>query len=106
MEARTTFSSEPEYASVEDFVDYLLDDERTVFTLSEVAKVASATGWTNRAVIDELKSYGLTYREPQFGRRVRGFQSCDNDRFFGPGAEKMHGGSGWEQVNGFAGQTG
>lgn len=106
MEARTTFSAEPEYASVEDFVDYLLDDERTVFTLSEVAKVASATGWTNKAVIVELKSYGLTYREPQFGRRIRGFTTNSNDRWYGPGSSPSHGGSGWEQIGGFAGQTG
>jgi len=37
---------------------------------------------------------------------VESFVEHLNDRWFGKGSSKSHGGSGWEQINGFAGQQG
>lgn len=99
-------SDAPEFETVETFVEFLLDDERTSFTLGEAAKVAARTGTSNRAAIDALVGYGLTYDAPGVARRVRGYTTSSNDRYFGPGSERMHGGSGYEQVTGFAGQEG
>lgn len=92
---------EPEYASVEAFVQHCMDDDRTTFRPGDAQKVALRTRATVRAVLDELASFGLQV-EVESNRRVRGFTTSSNDRYFGPGSEPMHGGSGWVQVNGFA----
>ena len=41
----------------------------------------------------------MSVREPL--RRVRGFRTSSNDRWFGPGSDKMHGGSGGASIQGF-----
>jgi len=98
---------EPELQSVEAFVEYLLEDERDSFTFEEATELAEALGLSvPTPVIRELKSYGLTMvpRTPE--KRVRGFHSNNHDRWYGPGACRTHGGSGWEQITGIAGQEG
>jgi hypothetical protein len=66
------------YGNVEDFATELTDDDRTSFSYEGRAKE----------------------------RRIRGFTTSSHDRWFGPGASPTHGGSGWEQINGFSGQVG
>ncbi len=97
---------DPEYESIEAFAEFLMAEERITFALSDVAKLAKATRTSDPKVIEELRSYGfeLTKREPE--KRVRGFTSNSHDRWYGPGACRTHGGSGWEQISGFAGQEG
>ena len=100
-------SDTPEMESVEAFAEYLLDDDRTEFTFDEAEGLAGALGFSVAApVIRELKGYGfaMAAREPE--RQVRGFRANSHDRWFGPGACRTHGGSGWEQISGFGGQTG
>jgi hypothetical protein len=97
----------PDFTSVEEFVGYLLDEDRFTFTFEEAAGIAEALGQSVPTyVIRELKGWGLTMvpREPE--KRVRGFQTSSHDRWFGPGSSPTHGGSGWEQITGFAGQKG
>jgi hypothetical protein len=97
----------PELTSVEAFVEYLLDDDRTQVTYQETEELAQALGQsvpTN--VIHELQQYGIQVGERAIAKRVRGFRTSSHDRFFGPGSSPMHGGSGWEQISGFAGQKG
>lgn len=95
----------PEHASVEAFAAYLLDDEREEFTFKEAEELAEALGQSVASyVIRELKSYGFTMTPRAIPRRVRGFRTSSHDRWFGPGSSKTHGGSGHEQINGFAGQ--
>jgi hypothetical protein len=97
----------PELESVEAFVEFLLDGGRDSFTYVEAEGLATDLGQTTAAyVIRGLKGYGLTMvtREPE--RRVRGINSPQHDRWYGKGSCKTHGGSGWEQVTGFAGQEG
>lgn len=98
--------SEPEYESVEAFVDLLLSDERASFTHEEVSALAFSLQRSNHGLVVELKSWGLFLEERIPEKRVRGFQSNSHDRWYGPGASRMHGGSGWEQISGFAGQRG
>jgi len=97
---------EPEYASVEAFATYLLDDDRTSFSLSDVVRLAEILQRSNHGIILELKSYGFSMTERKPEKKVRGFTTNNHDRWYGPGASKTYGGSGWEQITGLAGQEG
>jgi hypothetical protein len=91
----------PELTSVEAFVEHLLDDDRTQVTFEETVELATALGQsipTN--VIHELQQYGIQVGERAISKRVRGFRSNSHDRW---SAYPSHGGSGWEQITGFAG---
>ena len=97
---------DPEHESVEAFVEYLMDDERDTFTADDLNQLACATKRSNHKVRAELESYGLRLARREKARRVRGVTSNPHDRWYGPGAERTFGGSGWEQINGFGGQDG
>jgi hypothetical protein len=96
----------PEYESVETFAEFLMADDRTSFTLADVVTLATNTQTSDPKVIDELKSYGFTMVKREPPKVVRGFQSNSHDRWYGKGSSPSHGGSGWEQISGFAGQEG
>ncbi len=97
----------PEYQSVEAFGEFLLDEARTSFTYAEADALAKALGQSVASyVIQKLKAYGFTMTERSEPKRVRGFRTSSNDRWYGPGSCRTHGGSGWEQIAGFAGQKG
>ncbi len=87
-------------------MEYLFAEELTFFTHEDVVKLAKRTQTSDPKIIQEMESYGLTMVARREPKRVRGFQSNSHDRFYGPGSSKMHGGSGWEQISGFAGQEG
>lgn len=97
---------EPEYESVEAFASFLMEDERTTFSLDDVLKLAENTRTSNPKIIHELKGYGFTMEERKPEKQVRGFQSNSHDRWYGPGSSPTHGGSGWEQITGMAGRRG
>lgn len=97
---------DPEHESIESFVEYMADDEREVFTHADVNAIAKATQTSHHKVREELESYGLRLARREKERSIRGFNSNPHDRWYGPGAERTHGGSGWEQINGFGGQEG
>lgn len=94
----------PEYESVEVFAQYLLDDERTSFTLGEAHLVAKAVGVSNLTVVRELtEGYGFTFMPPGTPKSVRGFTANSHNRWEGnPGA----GGGGGDSLTGFAGREG
>jgi hypothetical protein len=96
----------PEFESIEAFAQFLLDEERTEFCLDEVLQLAETLRRSNPRIIAELKSYGFQMTAREVPKKVRGFTSSSHDRFYGPGSSKMHGGSGYEQIAGFAGQKG
>lgn len=97
----------PEFQSVEAFGEYLLDEGRTAFTFEEAEALAKARGQSVASyVIQDLKAYGFVMKERCEPKKVRGFRSNSHDRWFGPGSSPTSGGSGWEQINGFAGQKG
>jgi hypothetical protein len=96
-----------DFVSVEEFGTFLLDEGRSTFTFEEAEGLAATLGQSVATlVIRELKSYGFTMVAREVPRHFRGFRTSSNDRFFGPGSSKSHGGSGWEQINGLAGQEG
>lgn len=97
----------PLISAVERFAEELLDDERTTFTYEEADAFARSLGYSVATlVIRELKSYGFTQVERQPARRVRGITTSSLDRWYGPGSARTHGGSGCDQICGWAGQEG
>ena len=92
--------------AVENLVDDVLGEERNVVEFSEVEAVAEAVGIHLSTIVALVKGYGLTIGERKPVREVRGFRSNSHDRWSGKGSCPTHGGSGWEQISGFAGQKG
>lgn len=97
---------EPEYASVLAFVEYLFDDEVETFTAQDLQALSTATQTSIRRLRAELEGWGLSLAPRPPERRVRGYRANPHDRWYGPGACRTHGGSGYEQINGFGGQEG
>jgi len=93
---------DPEFASVEDFVQFLLDDERDTYTHEELGALNFRTRMPIGAIRKELESYGLKLatREPE--KQVRGFSSNSHDRWFGKGSLPTHGGAGIDASTGRA----
>jgi hypothetical protein len=98
--------SDGEFASVEDFVEYLCDDDRTEFDWRHLNCLSARTGRSNRALRQELQGWGFALAERKAPKRVRGFNANPHDRWYGPGSCKTHGGSGWSEITGMAGQEG
>lgn len=95
-----------EFNSVEDFAEYLVDDDRTSFNWRHLNCLSDRLGRSNRALRRELESWGFTLTERGKPRSHRGFNANDNDRWYGPGSSPSHGGSGWSEITGMAGQEG
>jgi hypothetical protein len=96
----------PEHASVEIFAEYLLDDERDTFDHNDLALLGESTHKRRGDLRRELESYGFRLAKRESEKSVRGFNSNSHDRWYGKGSCRTHGGSGWEQINGFGGQEG
>ena len=84
--------AEPEYASIEEFVTFLFDDDRKAFGLDDVQKLQYILRRSPGPIIAELKSYGLTYNGPTHTRTVRGFTANSHNLYAG---NPMGGGSGF-----------
>lgn len=97
-------SDAPEFESVEAFVEFLMDDEVEVFTAEDLQTLSASTQTSIKRLRAELEGWGLSLAHRPFERRVRGFTANPHDRWHGLGSCKTHGGSGWEQINGFAGK--
>lgn len=96
--------NEPEFASIEGFVEFCMDDERVTFAPGEAQKVAENNGRSVSSVIEELKGYGLTV-ELKRKAEGRGFTANDHDKFAekngwrsgcGIGNASRHMVSGWQ----------
>lgn len=68
----------PEYASVESFVQFLMDDERTSYYPGEIQAVAKASGHSMTAVAKEVQSYGFSPVVGEIQRVTRGFNDNPN----------------------------
>ena len=91
-----------EFASVEDFAEYLIDDDRLKFDWRQLNCLSARTGVSNRALRQELEDWGFTLEERAPVRQARGFRANSHDRWYGPGSSKSHGGSGAAQIIGQA----
>jgi hypothetical protein len=93
--ADITYKSMPEYADIDAFAEYMMGEEMTEFSHEDLQALNYRTRTPVGQIRKELESYGfmLKHREPE--KRTRGFQTNDNDRYYGPGSENSHGGSGF-----------
>lgn len=101
-----TLASDPEYMSTDEFVEFCMDDDRETFTHVELRALALNTRCSGSAVRKVLESFGLSLEERANVKRTRGHTTSSNDRWYGPGSSKSHGGSGHEQIRGWAGRKG
>lgn len=90
-----SFRSAPEFKSVEVFAQYLLDEDRATYTHEELMALNYRTRTTLAQIRADLDGYGFALAHRASERRVRGFTTSSNDRWFGPGSCATHGGSGF-----------
>lgn len=95
-----------EYQSIEAFVEAAIEDDDLEFDWRHLAALAWNLRLGRDKIREELLRYGLCFVPKPQGRRIRTIGDNPHDRWFGPGSSPTHGGSGWEQVAGFAGQKG
>jgi hypothetical protein len=88
------------------FVEELIDDDRSEATFPELEKISREIGIHVGTIVAMVKSYGIAVGARVVPREVRGFTSNSHDRWHGKGSSATHGGSGWEQISGFAGHRG
>jgi len=90
-----TYKSAPEYASIEDFVQYLIDDERDTYTADDLQALNYRLKRPVAEIRKELAGYGLKLAPRGIENKGRGYNSNDLDRWTGPGSSPTHGGSGF-----------
>jgi hypothetical protein len=93
-------------AEIAALVEDLLDNDETEAPWHLLDAIAAELGCATYAVIQEAKTQGLTVGPRGVAKRVRTISSNSHDRWHGPGSCPTHGGTGWQQVSGFAGDEG
>ena len=93
-------------ARLAEIAEEKLADDTLWISFDEVVKLADELGLNLAAVVGLAKAAGLDIGSRALPKSVRGFTTSSHDRHYGPGSCKSHGGSGWAQINGFAGQKG
>jgi hypothetical protein len=83
----------PECASVESFVEFCLDDERDTFSHEDLVVLNFSLRKTVAVLRGELEAYGLRLAPRIPPKKVRGFTTSSNDRWFGPGSCPTSGGA-------------
>jgi|ERR1700690_1945035 len=96
----SSFKSFPEFKSVEAFIEFCMDDERTEFTHENLTALNYQTRTPVYSIRAQLEAYGLTLKTRAIPRKTRGFSTSDNaGRFEG----FVGGGSGGDQIFGMVG---
>jgi hypothetical protein len=93
-------------AKIELLVDEKLANDETHVPFEELLALSEEVGLNLAVVVGLAKTAGLEIGARQVPKTVRGFTSNSHDRWYGKGSCPTHGGSGWEQIAGFAGQKG
>ena len=82
-EPEEDISKAPEYSSIENFVNFMLEEasdngEIPKFTIDQVEKLSRTLRISSIKVINELRLWGLKqeYREPE--KKLRGYRSPEN----------------------------
>jgi len=87
-------------------VDEKLENDEVSFSFIEADALAKDVGIHVSTIIRLAVEAGLSYGGREVPKKVRGFKTSSNDRWFGPGSSPTSGGSGWQQINGLAGDEG
>lgn len=93
-------------AAVEAICEDALDNDQTSVEYTEIEAVAEEVGLHVTTLIGMVKALGLRVGPREKVKEVRGFTANSHDRWHGKGSCPTHGGSGWEQIIGFAGKPG
>jgi len=91
--------NDPEFASVDVFAEYLVDDLREVFTHHELMCLNARLRIRVQLIRDGLAEYGLTLAPRPHERNVRGFKANNHNLYAG---NPMSGGGGAECFRGVA----
>lgn len=94
---------DPEVQSVDALAEFLFDNDQDTFTAEELQLVCQNANVPTYMARKALEDYGLQLGGRLVEKRVRGFTAWDNNRFAG---NPCGGGSGHEQISGFAGREG
>jgi hypothetical protein len=93
--ANITFKSAPEFASIEAFVQFCMDDDKETFSHEDLTALNFRLRTPVASIRQALESFGLALETRLALKRTRGFTTSSNDRWFGPGSSRTHGGSGF-----------
>lgn len=93
-------------AAVETLVEETIADDLDTLPFKECETLAQKIGIHVGTIVAMVKSYGISIGTRETTKTVRGFKTSSHDRWYGPGACKTHGGTGEEQITGFAGRKG
>jgi hypothetical protein len=102
FESSFTNPKSPEFESIETFATFLIDDDREEFTHEELIALNTNLHIPIGKIKKELESYGFKLAHRPIEKHTRGFTTSSNDRWFGPGAQKTHGGAGIDYSTGRA----
>ena len=97
---------DPDLQTVEAFVEAAMEDGEDTFSWPHLAALAWNLHRDRSKVRADLEGYGLRFVERPAVRRIRTLRDNPHDRWYGLGSSPTHGGSGWEQIEGFAGPPG
>lgn len=67
--------NEPEYESVEEFAQFLLEDEEETFTHIDLRKLVEHTGKDRTIIRRELETYGYKLKVRPKPKNCRGFSA-------------------------------
>lgn len=98
--------NDDEFGSVELFAESMADDDWMTFDWRHLNCLSERTGLSNSLLRMELESYGFKLANRAKPSSARGFRTSSQDRWFGPGADKTHGGSGQDEITGMCGREG
>lgn len=96
-------AEEPELESIESFVQFRMDEETFTFSHLDLRALALNCKLSGSKVRADLEAYGLSLAERTPEKAVRGFTANNHNRWNG---NPCAGGSGHEQITGFAGRRG
>jgi hypothetical protein len=88
-------ANDDEFGSVEDFAEWLVDDDREEFDHRELQCLNYRLNVSVPSLRKRLESWGFSLAKRGQQRRIRGFNANNHDRWFGPGSDATHGGSGF-----------
>lgn len=95
--------NDPEASTVEAFVEYHLGNEVEVVRRMDLLALAMAHNITPTKAGELVREWGLSIAEPVATRETRGFRSNSHNLWHG---NPCSGGSGHEQICGWAGRQG
>lgn len=90
-------------ARIAEMVEEKLANDETTVPFEELLSLSEEVGLHLAAVVGLAKQAGLEVGQRAIPKQVRGFRSNNHNRWI---ENQCHGGSGWQQIAGFAGQEG